>query len=153
VKSEIVKREIRLRIRVVDPPSGVVFCLQRGRNELVSPVMADGSDMSFDLSVRLGELPDGSGPNFLGSFTQGPVSARFVYVNSGTIAGQSSSGWRRRAKVPLTGIDAALIEEALRSEDSVLEARIAGRAKDGGPACASVPLLDGGWCVVPKGAV
>ena len=149
MKSEIVKREIRLRIRVVDPPPGVVFCLQRGRGELVSPVMADGSELVFDLSVRLGEARDESGPNFLGPFTQGPVSARFVYVNAGTSAGQFPSCWTRRVKVPLSGIDRALVEEALRSEASTLEARIAGRARDGGPACATVPLLDGGWRLVP----
>lgn len=152
MQNEIVNREIRLRIRVVDPPPGVVFCLQRGRNELVSPVKADGSDISFDLSVRLGELPDGTGPNFLGPFTQGPVSARFVYVNSGTCAGQFESCWTRRAKVPLSGIERALVEEALRSEASALEARFAGRGRDGGPACATVPLLDGGWRVVPGAA-
>lgn len=148
MKSEIVEREIRLRIRVADPPPGVVFCLQRGRGELVSPVMADGSELVFDLSVRVGESRDGSGTNFLGPFTQGPVSARFVYVNAGTSAGQFQSCWTRRIKVPLSGIDRTLVEEALRSEASTLEARIAGRAKDGGPACATVPLLDGGWRLV-----
>ena len=152
MKSEIVKREIRLRIRVVDPPPGVAFCLQRGRDEVVTPVIADGSDIVFELSARLGEIPGGSGPNFLGPFTQGPASARFVYVNSGARAAQWESCWTRRAKVPLSGIDAAQIEEALRSGDCVLEARIAGRARDGGPACATVPLLDGGWRAVPRGA-
>ena len=145
----MLKPEIRLRLRVTGPPPGVVFCLQRGRDEIVSPIMADGSDLVFDLSVRLGETRDGSRPNLLGPFTQGPVSARFVYVNSGMRAGQFPSCWTRRAKVPLSGIDSALIEKALRIEDSVLEATIAGRARDGGPACASVPLLDA-WRVVPS---
>lgn len=146
------KREIRLRIRVVGPPPGVVFGLQRGRDELVTPVLSDGSELVFDLTARIGERPDGSAPNFLGPFTQGPVSARFVYVNSGTLAGQSHSCWTRRAKLPLTGIDASLIEEALRSPDTVLEASIAGRSRDGGPVCASVPLLEGGCRAVSDSA-
>jgi hypothetical protein len=47
--------------------------------------------------------------------------------------------------VPLSGITWPLIEEALAAPDAVLEARIAGVARDGGPVCATVPLLDGGW--------
>jgi hypothetical protein len=38
--------------------------------------------------------------------------------------------------------------EALATPGAVIEARIAGTAKDGGPACATVGLLDGGWRVV-----
>ena len=47
--------------------------------------------------------------------------------------------------MPLAGISWPLIEEALAAPDAALEARIAGTAKDGGPACATVPLLEGGW--------
>jgi hypothetical protein len=68
-----------------------------------------------------------------------------VYVNSGTLAGQVDSRWTRRAKIHLEGISWELIERALASPGTVLEARIAGMARDGGPACATVPLLDGGW--------
>jgi hypothetical protein len=41
-----------------------------------------------------------------------------------------------------------LIEKALSNPDGVLEARIQGTGRDGGPACATVPLLDAGWKVV-----
>jgi hypothetical protein len=41
-----------------------------------------------------------------------------------------------------------LIEEALSKSGAVLEARIAGTAGDGGPACATVRLLNGGWKVL-----
>ena len=44
-------QELRLRIVVVDPPAGVVFALRRGKQELVSPTMATGADLSFDLTV------------------------------------------------------------------------------------------------------
>ncbi len=36
-------------------------------------------------------------PNFLGPFVQGPPVGLFVYVNSGTLAGQSDSCWTRRS--------------------------------------------------------
>jgi hypothetical protein len=45
------------------------------------------------------------------------------------------------------GITWELIDEALSKLSAVLEARIAGTAGDGGPACATVRLLDGGWKV------
>ena len=138
------EREIPLRITLVHPPRDVVFCLQRGKQEIVSPVRASGDDLSFELSVRVREGRADGLPNFLGPFTQGPQTGRFVYVNSGTRAGEAGSCWTRRAKVPLSGITWPLIEEALAA-DAVLEARIAGMSGDGGPACATVPLLEGGW--------
>jgi hypothetical protein len=138
------ERNLPLRITLVHPPRDVVFCLQSGKTEIVSAVRSTGDDLSFDFSVRVGERPDGQ-PNFLGPFTQGPPAGRFVYVNSGTSAGEADSCWTRRAKIHLSSISWPRIEEALAAPDRILEARIAGLAKDGGPACASVPLLDGGW--------
>jgi hypothetical protein len=139
-----------LRIVVVDPPSGVVFALQRGRSELESPTVAAGEESTFALSVRVGPRSDPS-PNFLGPFAQGPKGGRFVYVNAGTLAGQADSCWTRRAKVSLEGITWALVDEALAGPGKVLEARLAGTGRDGGPACATVPLLGGGWRVAAAG--
>ena len=142
------EHEIPLRITLVHPPRDVVFCLQRGKGEIVSPVLATGGDLSFELSVRVRDgRPDGL-PNFLGPFTQGPPTGRFIYVNSGTSAGQAGSCWTRRAKVQLSGITWPLIEEAMAAPGAVLEARITGTSKDGGPACATVPLLEDGWHIV-----
>jgi len=53
--------------------------------------------------------------------------------------------------VPLGGITSDLIAAALAG-DVALEARIEGTARDGGPACATVPLLGDGWRLVPKAA-
>jgi len=74
-----------------------------------------------------------------------------VYINTGVRAGQPDSCWDRRAKVPLGGITSDLIAAALAG-DVALEARIEGTARDGGPACATVPLLGDGWRLVPKAA-
>jgi hypothetical protein len=68
-------------------------------------------------------------------------------VNSGKRAGQFDSCWDRRAKVPLTGVTASLIEQAAALPGAVLETQIAGTGRDGGPSCATVPLV-GGWRVV-----
>ena len=86
-------------------------------------------------------------PVFLGPAAQGSVTDRFVYVNSGTMAGQAGSPWTRRAKVKLAGIDLKMVEAA-RRDGHCLEARIAGTGRDGGPSCATVRPLGGGWRVV-----
>lgn len=56
----------------------------------------------------------------------------------------------------LAGITWELIEQVFSSPDTILEARIRGTAGDGGSACATVPLLEGGWKVLlyrgPEGA-
>jgi hypothetical protein len=135
-----------LRITVINPPTGVVFALQRGKSEIETPAMASGNDLSFDFSVRVGAREDES-PNFLGPFVQGPRGGRFVYVNSGASAGQADSCWTRRAKIALKEIGWDLVDRVLAKSSSLLEAKIAGKAGDGGPACASVRLLGSGWTI------
>ncbi|MEI6358011.1 MAG: DUF5990 family protein, partial [Verrucomicrobiota bacterium] len=54
----------------------------------------------------------------------------------------------RRIKVHVRDVTSAQIGRAATT-DGVLEARVHAVAKDGGPACASVPLLGGGWTVKP----
>ncbi|HZJ47326.1 MAG TPA: DUF5990 family protein [Pyrinomonadaceae bacterium] len=141
-KAEIL---IPLRITVVDPPAGVLFAIQKGKSEVVTPILANGSDLSFDFSIRVQERADGS-PNFLGPFVQGPTSARFVYVNSGTLAGQWDSCWTRRAKVGLREINWKLIKSVTNKPGGVLEVKIFGKTRDGGPVCASVKPLTG-WTI------
>lgn len=142
--------EIPVRIRVVDPPSSARFGVQSGKTDIVAPVHETADEITFDITVRVGDGRTDGLPNILGPFAQGPPLGRFVYVNSGTRAGQSGSPWTRRAKVPFTGITWEMVDKVLADARSVLEARIAGTARDGGPACATVPLLDGGWRVVRR---
>ena len=136
---------VRLRIVVVRPPAAVQWRLQEGRTDLVPAAREVGEEIHFDFTLRVGP-PRAGHPNFLGAAAQGPADGRFVYINSGRRAGQLGTLWDRRAKVPLGGISATMLQEALDS-GLVLEARIAGTGKDGGPACATVPVV-GGWRVV-----
>ena len=147
----MVGEAVPFRIVVVDPPRGVHFRLQSGKSpgELVPPARSTSSVLTFEFELRLGEpLSDGR-LRFLGRLTQGTPEERFVYVNSGTLAGQPASCWTRRAKVHLSSITAAMVKQVLSGEELVLQAQFAGTAKDGGPACASVPLLGGAWQVIP----
>ena len=133
---------LRVRITVVNPPPGVTFMMQEGRSALVAPVQSSPEALVFEFTVRVGRQRGGA-PNFLGPFTQGPPASRFVYVNSGTLAGQAASCWSRRAKVPLTSIEWPLIERAIGT-GAVIETEFEGTGRDGGPTCASVRLV-GGW--------
>ena len=138
---------VALRLIVAHPPAGVTWRMQRGRDALVAPVRETPAEIAFALTLRVADGPDGA-PTLRGPEAQGPPASRFVYLNSGTYALQADTPWSRRAKVPLTGIPPALLARARGTPGAVLEARIAGTARDGGPACASVKLLDAGWRLV-----
>ena len=132
-----------MRIVVVDPPPDVAFALQRGRAELVAASRSTGAPLAFTFSVRARMGGPKPGVNLLGPFAQGTPDKRFVYVNSGTFAGDATSCWSRRAKVSLTAVTADLVRAAAARSNACLEATIPGRADDGGPSCATVPLLRG----------
>ena len=140
------KSLLHLRVIVAAPPTGVTFAVQRGRSDLLVPIATTADSLVFEFPVSVADASVHP-PRLTGEFAQGPPSARFVYVNSGTYAGQPGSCWSRRAKVPLSGISGALVQEALRHPRGLLEARISGIGRDGGPACATVPLLSG-WAAV-----
>jgi hypothetical protein len=139
--------ELRVRVTVIHPPSGVTFAIQVGKSDLLSPAQADATALAFDFSVRLDSRRVAQ-PRFLGPTVHGPPTARFIYVNSGMRAGQPTSCWDRRAKVPLAAITWDTIDRARDTPNGRVEARIAGSAQDGGPACASVALLGNGWEVI-----
>jgi hypothetical protein len=140
--------EIPLRVTLVQPPGGVQFCVQgKTAADLEQLQVSTGGDLSFDFAIRV--APGGSGPpRFLGPYTHGPPSERFVYLCVGTLADQADSCWARRVKVPLSGITQKLLDRARRSPARRLEARVWGTAKDGGPVCASVPLMEDGWRLI-----
>jgi hypothetical protein len=130
---------VQFRIKVLRPPPGVAFSLQRKKDELVDVVMSNGSDLVFEWDMTA-ERAEGDAVRLLGPFSQGPPSARFVYLCIGKSAGQWGSPWTRRVKVPLAGVTWPLVEEALKMAGSVIEAAYEGTAKDGSPACATVKL-------------
>ncbi|MBI1685992.1 DUF5990 family protein [Caulobacter hibisci] len=126
---------ITLRLRIQDPIPGVAYSLQDKKNHPVGPVLAGDAPLAFDVPVRLAP-----GPRFLGEFvrSEGP-SRRFVYIAIGTSAGDHASPWSRRAKIDIHTIPADLLARAL--EGAVLEVLLPGKARDGGPACATaVPI-------------
>jgi hypothetical protein len=137
------KRTVPFRVKIERPPEGVVMKVQKGKAELLDPVAADPTlTFEFELTVDL----SGERPNFLGRFAHGPKDARFVYVNSGSYAGQRGTVWNRRAKLSLMTISKEMVEAAIASKTTRIQSTINGTGTDGGPVCASVKGLE--WKVV-----
>lgn len=138
------ERELTLRIVLEAPPAGVDFGLQEGRGndyKTVQTQRSKGSDLIFTCTLRAKQSTNG-GPSFLGPFTQGPPQERFIYIDIGTYAGQTDTPWSRRLKIPLHGISWELVEQALASSQ-ILETRVPGTGRDGGPSCATVKPFKG----------
>jgi len=133
------KPKIWVYLEVIDPPAGVTLAVQRGKDQLLESVEKTPERLVFAFTLTVADL-DAVPVRFTGEFAQGPAAERFVYVNSGTLAGQPDSAWTRRAKVPLSGISAEQVRVALDT-GKPLVATVAGQGRGGGPLVASVPLL------------
>jgi hypothetical protein len=68
---------------------------------------------------------------------------RGIYVDIGTYAGQADSCWSRRLKIPLKGITWDTIDRLSARAEAVLETRVPGTGKDGGPNCATAKPFEG----------
>ena len=139
------KHEIPIRISVIEPPRGVTTKVQRGKDELLDPLQRTADSLAFEFTISV-DITE-SVPNFLGKYAQGPKDQRFVYVNSGTYAGQVSSHCGRRAKISLMTITRKQIEAVINGE-GVLFTEYNGTGRDGGPTCASVKGIE--WTVAAK---
>src|SRR4030095_4695895 len=71
------------------------------------------SELAFDFPLTLADL-DADPPRLTGEYAQGTAKQRFVYVNSGSMAGQKNTCWTRRAKVPLYGVKRALLAQVVK---------------------------------------
>jgi hypothetical protein len=138
--------QVPVRINVMDPPGGVAMQVQKGRDELVPPSEETNERLVFDMVIDV-QIESGA-PNFLGKFAQGPKQSRFIYLNSGTYAGQSDTQWSRRAKISLMDVTVKQVRELLSSPGARLEISIRGTGTDGGPVCASIKRANtSGWRV------
>jgi Family of unknown function (DUF5990) len=144
-------QEISLKIILENPPAGVDFGLQKGSGsnyETIQKQRSGTKDLHFEFTITVKWNKDGS-PNFLGAFVQGTPNERFIYIDIGTCAGQADTAWSRRLKIPLKGFTTAMIKDLLSGSAIVLETRVPGTGKDGGPNCATVKPF-GGWNLSKK---
>lgn len=141
-KLPIAAPTIRLRVVVLNPLAGVAVAMQIGRDDLQPPRLTTKTKLTFETDAKITRAASGA-LRLTGPAIQGPPAARFLYVNWGRRAGQKDTLWDRRAKVMLTTVDRKTIEACL-AKGATLETQISGIGRDGGPCCATVPLL-GGW--------
>ena len=147
-----VDNTLNLRIILENPPHAVDFALQEGKGNNYKNVQRQTSgsgDLNFDLYIKLKNKHEAE-PDFSGSFVQGTTGSRFVYVGIGTFAGQESSAWSRRLKIPLTGITGDMTRKLGEDSNLLLETRVPGTGKDGGPNCATVKPFSG-WQLAEAG--
>ena len=142
--------EITLQIILTRPTPDVLYALQKGSGnnyETVQKQMAASDDLSFKFTIKVkGDRSKDKLPKFSGSYVQGPSDNKFVYIDIGTYAGQTNTIWSRRLKIPLTGITWEAIDSLTRNQNSIMETRVPGTGKDGGPNCATVKPFEG-WYV------
>lgn len=144
------ERELTLRIVLEKPPADIDFGLQKGRGssyETIQKQRSKGKDLHFEFTVRVKPASKDPAPNFLGSLVQGPTGERFIYIDIGTCAGQTETCWSRRLKIPLRGITWEMIDRVSADAESLLETRVPGTGRDGGPTCATVKPF-AGWSFV-----
>lgn len=139
------KHDIPVRVTVKQPLQGVVMKVQRGKDELLDPIIKTPDELVFEFEVTV-DLSEYT-PNFLGKYSQGPKDARFIYVNSGTYARQHPAAWGRRAKLSLMSVMRKQIEDILANK-SILSCEFDGVGRDGGPTCATVKGVE--WKVVER---
>ena len=82
-------RELPIRIVLVSPPADVIFAIQRGKDEPVNQLRSTGVDVTYDITI--GVVQSDGQTDFRGPFVQGPRGGRFVYVSSGTLAGDAAT--------------------------------------------------------------
>lgn len=136
------KYEIPFRIVVTNPLQGVSMQVQRGKDELLAPAASSNSAITFEFGLTVDRAESNGSLNFLGKYAQGPKDARFVYVNSGTYAGQHLTCWARRAKLSLMSVTEEQIRTVLAGTGLVIETTMPGVGRDGGPTCATVKGIE-----------
>lgn len=144
-------KEIALKIILEKPPAGVDFGIQKGSGynyETIQKQRSGTKDLHFEFTITVKWNKDGS-PNFLGAIVHGPPGGRFIYINIGTSAGQVDSVWSRRLKIPLKGITTAMVNDLVSGSDKILETKVPGTGKDGGPNCATVKPFSGWYLSKP----
>lgn len=105
-------------------------------------IRAGTSTMTWTTRINLKPLPDGR-VDFAGPAVSGKRGERFFYLNWSS---RTPLGWElfRRTKIQLRELSETQVARLLQSGGTIT-ARISAMARDGGPACATVPLLGGGW--------
>ena len=124
------RRDIRVELQTKDG------------HEAGTPAGRDALAWTTEITVKTG--PDGA-PDFAGPAVHGKRGERFFYLSWSSEKAVHRERFRRM-KIHLRDVASAQLARVVKT-GGLLVARVHAVAKDGGPACASVPLLGGGWNV------
>ena len=144
--------ELKIRIVLQNPSPGVDFGVQKGKGssyETIQRQHVGSGDLKFEFSIGIKSGKDRL-LDFTGPFVQGPAGSRFVYIDIGTYAGQKNTVWSRRLKIPLHGMPGDIAECLPPNQKKLLEIRIPGIGRDGGPNCGTVKPFPGWKAVTIK---
>src|SRR5690606_34709564 len=103
MSSALSKVSVNIMITVSKPPTGILYALQSGSGndyDVLQKSRTSGADLNFEMKAEL-RYADFDSFDFFGPSIQGPKGGRFIYINIGNSAGDHSSPWNRRIKVPL----------------------------------------------------
>lgn len=144
-------QEITLYFVLENAPVGVAFGLQKGRGTHYETIQIQSAaeqkqTLYFECPAKISKNRDAP-PDFSGDFVQGTKNERFVYLDIGTAAGQLTSVWSRRLKVPLRDITWAMVDTCLTDTTQSLVVHVEGIGKDGTPNCGTVKPFYG-WHVI-----
>ena len=152
-QSFAMESEVTFQIVLLKPTPGVDFGLQKGSGsnyETVQKQRSDSKDLSFNFTIKIkGDKAKDKSPGLAGSFVQGPTNGKFIYIDIGTYAGQTSTPWARRLKIPLAGITWKDIDQLIANPNLIMETSVPGTGKDGGPNCATVKPFNG-WKIIKR---
>ena len=94
-----------LRIVLLNPPHGVLYCLQDDNGRFVSVTMSTGNDIVFEFQTVVKPNQQTKKPNFTCPFARGTPSKRFFYINIGQLSHdqkKSPGKWLMRSLLILT---------------------------------------------------
>jgi hypothetical protein len=117
VKLSPAKRQIRVRLLHNGAQPGtplaelLIFGLQDTKGEIQTGNIRSGDEKNFDLILDIKNRDETDQPVFQSSYAHGPATSRFLYL-SWKREGGAEHPWGWRIKIPLSGIDWALISAA-----------------------------------------
>lgn len=138
-------QSITLKIILQNPTPEVDFGIQKGSGNMYETILkqrSKGNDLEFSFMINVKYKEDDTF-NLLGPLVQGPPTARFIYIDIGTYAGEADSIWSRRLKIPLKGVTTELIKKILSDPGFILQTKVTGIGKRGEPNCGTVKPFEG----------
>lgn len=113
----------------------VYLGIQKGQ-DVIHITPADRRQVTFQAAVRISQKKDGS-LNFLGPYTYGSSTQRFLYLSWGEQQPDGTYTMFRRAKIHLSHLSWHDVSKALNA-NTPLTAELTLTDSRGGPLCASV---------------